>query len=94
VWARCPATHGLRLTAADDNIDPDDAAQAGCRPPAAALPLGQEHAATRLHCDEDRAGRRGSPRAASLAGAKTGGARSVSARGTARTVPPVLTQNA
>jgi hypothetical protein len=56
--------------------------------------LGQEHVATRLHCSEDRAGRRGSPRAASLAGAKTGGARSVSARGTARTVPPVLTQNA
>lgn len=37
MWARCPATHGLRLTAADDNTDPDDAAQAGCRPPAAAL---------------------------------------------------------
>ena len=55
--------------------------------------LGPEHAATRLHRGEDRAGRRGSPRMASLAGAKTDVALRVSLRCSARTTSPAPTQN-
>jgi hypothetical protein len=55
--------------------------------------LGQERAATRLHRGEDRAGTRGSPRMASLAGAKTGVALRVSPRCTARTASSAPTQN-
>jgi hypothetical protein len=55
--------------------------------------LGPEHAATRLHRGEDRAGRRGAPRAASLAGEKTDVALRVSPRCTARTTSSAPTQN-
>ncbi len=55
--------------------------------------LGPEHAATRLHRGEDRAGRRGSPRAASLAGAKTDVALRVAERCTTRAARSAPTQN-
>jgi hypothetical protein len=55
--------------------------------------VGPEHTATRLHLDKDRAGTRGSPRTASLAGAKTDVALRVSPRCTALTTSPTSTQN-
>jgi len=56
--------------------------------------LGQAHGATPLHCGETRAGRRGAPRAAPLAGAKTDGALPVTARCSARAARSAPTQNA